>query len=122
MSSLYALLHERIADLEGRLRAAEASADRLRAERNALVMSTDLGKLSEQLEEDNWASGAKIVRHAMHRIDVLETHLRAVIGEADFVLRGGDDPLDRCGECELAGVGMLRDALAAARGLVAPKR
>ncbi len=31
--------------------------------------------------------------------------------EAWFVLSGGDNPHDRCGECGNAGYGMLKDAL-----------
>ncbi len=47
--------------------------------------------------------------------------LLAVVAEADFVLSGGDDPHERCGECGLAGVGMLRDALRPAREYVRPR-
>jgi hypothetical protein len=45
--------------------------------------------------------------------------LRSVVAEADFVISGGDNPPERCTECGLAGIGMLRDALRAARELIA---
>jgi len=52
----------------------------------------------------------------------LERAAREVIVEADFMLSGGDAPAERCGECGLAGEGMLRDALRKLRQLVPPWR
>jgi hypothetical protein len=45
--------------------------------------------------------------------------LSRLVEEVDFVLSGGDDPCGRCGECGLAGVGMLRDQMKPARAYVA---
>lgn len=47
--------------------------ERLRAERNRLVEATELGAVSERLEEDNAATDAATVRSAMHEL----TRLRA---------------------------------------------
>jgi len=63
------------------LAGARAEIDRLRAERNAIVSSTELGALSERLEEDNAATDAKLVRGAMHRIDVLTKALTEALIE-----------------------------------------
>lgn len=51
---------------------------RLQAERNRLVEATELGKLSEEMEADNWGSGATLVRSAMHEIERLRTALQRV--------------------------------------------
>jgi len=41
--------------------------------------------------------------------DRLRRQVAALLSEIDFVISGGDDPHDRCTECGLAGIGMLRD-------------
>jgi len=58
------------------------------------------------------------VRAQTALIAELRAALAAVVGEADFVLRGGDCPEETCQECGLYGVGMLRDALNPARALL----
>jgi hypothetical protein len=40
----------------------------------------------------------------------LRASLRKLVSEVDFVISGGDDVRERCAECGLAGIGMLRDA------------
>ncbi len=48
------------------------SCERLRAERNRrFVTATELGALSERLEEDNAATDASLVRSAMHELERL---------------------------------------------------
>jgi hypothetical protein len=42
--------------------------ERLRAERNRLVDTTELGAVSERLEEENAAADASTVRSAMHEL------------------------------------------------------
>ena len=48
---------------------------------------------------------------ALAALKALQAASREVVSEALFMLRGGDDPAERCGECGLYGVGMFRDAL-----------
>ena len=45
----------------------------------------------------------------------LIAHLARLVSEVNFVLKGGDDPFDKCPDCGLAGVGMLRDELRKAK-------
>jgi hypothetical protein len=58
-------------DLRLRVEMLERMVNRLQAERNRRVESTELGKLSEELEEDNWGSAATLVRSAMHELEDL---------------------------------------------------
>ncbi len=66
--------------------------DRLQAERNRRVETTDLGKLSEELEEDNWGTAAALVRSAMHELEDLRALRMKVLEEAERQL--ADDPHD----------------------------
>lgn len=47
----------------------ESTILRLREERNKRVDSTELGKISERLEEDNYAKEASLVRSLMHNVE-----------------------------------------------------
>ena len=70
-----------------------AHINRLHAERERIVETTDLGKLSEELEADNWGSGAALVRSVMHERE----RMRAALVRAENVARTlfGSEALDR---------------------------
>jgi hypothetical protein len=52
------------------------------------------------------------------RVEELKRINTRLIDEAQFVISGGDDPHDRCGECGCAGYGMLRDAITEAKVII----
>ena len=54
-------------------------------------------------------------------IDKLKEMLRSVVSECWYVLSGGDDSSDKCGECGLAGYGELRNRLHEADKLLGNK-
>ena len=69
------------------------SCSRLRAERNRLVETSELGQLSERLEGDNAGSDAKLVRSVMHERERLRAALTAAENIAARLY--GTGPFDR---------------------------
>jgi hypothetical protein len=61
-----------------------------------------------------FAVGEAQTRSDIALLNERNTRLRASLGkllsEIAFVISGGDNPSDKCTECGLAGIGMLRDA------------
>jgi hypothetical protein len=82
-------LLDRVRELEAERDAERSSADRLRAERNAMYSASDLGRIADDLDEDNHATDAAHVRAAIVEIDRLESEgfaLRSVVGSLPVCL------------------------------------
>lgn len=81
-------------------------------------------RLDANLAAPDAELAAALERNGLGKLAPLREALMACVAEIDFLTSGGDDPHDRCIECGLPGVGMLRDArskAAAVLGLVPAK-
>jgi len=86
--------------------------DRLRAayqRRNAVFASEGKTQLSDAESRELYDALVEAGPGLLKDRERLRRQVAALLSEIDFVISGGDNPCERCGECGLAGIGMLRD-------------